>query len=104
LILCDPVRGFRSDYERQAFASELESNESSTRCNTNLSHYRIVCKIGAGGTGEVYLAQDSRYSGSRVCPTKVGTLYAVKSGHYSFDPPLSILKANLIIYRSIRLV
>ncbi|HLE62948.1 MAG TPA: serine/threonine-protein kinase, partial [Pyrinomonadaceae bacterium] len=28
--------------------------------NTNLSHYRIVSKIGAGGMGEVYLAHDSK--------------------------------------------
>ena len=28
--------------------------------NTTLSHYRIVSKIGAGGMGEVYLAQDSK--------------------------------------------
>ncbi len=28
--------------------------------NTTLSHYRIVSKIGAGGIGEVYLAQDTR--------------------------------------------
>src|SRR5882672_2989841 len=28
--------------------------------NTTLAHYRIVSQIGAGGMGEVYLAEDSR--------------------------------------------
>ena len=28
--------------------------------DTNLSHYRIISRIGAGGMGEVYLAQDTK--------------------------------------------
>jgi len=28
--------------------------------NSSVSHYRIISKIGAGGMGEVYLAEDSK--------------------------------------------
>lgn len=28
--------------------------------NTTLAHYRIVSKLGAGGRGEVYLAEDTK--------------------------------------------
>src|SRR5213594_4460535 len=35
-------------------------NEPSLPANATISHYRILSRIGAGGMGEVYLAQDAK--------------------------------------------
>src|SRR5438309_2524445 len=49
----DVVRGAEKISSEQRMSEPLS-------VNTTLSHYRIVSKIGAGGMGEVYLAQDTK--------------------------------------------
>ena len=53
---------------------------------STLLHYRIVSKIGAGGMGEVYLAQD----------TKLDRKVAIKFLHEEFSEMISIRQGRAL--------
>jgi serine/threonine protein kinase len=38
------------------------------QADSSISHYRIVSKIGAGGMGEVYLAEDTKLETAALRP------------------------------------
>lgn len=59
--------------------------------NTTLSHYTIVSKIGAGGMGEVYLAQE---------PKLDSAIRGVAEAYES--PSIDVMKRSLSAGRSLR--
>jgi serine/threonine protein kinase len=63
---------------------------------STLLHYRIVSKIGAGGMGEVYLAQDTRLDRKVAIKSlrrvqqgrgQVGPLYPGSQGSFGTESP-----------------
>src|SRR6185369_2679886 len=58
-LTCDLTRGLMT-IEKSETAGLNSTQVKELLANTTLSHYRIISRIGAGGMGEVYLAQDTK--------------------------------------------